>query len=186
MRTVVWEQLLDGIAVFGGTFISHTTRKGELISLSSQFHPSPVQAASKNGTDRASLIAQPPISATKAVVLAVQNMGEELDAAVLTPVGGGESGPEQHQKFKAPGLKGDTDVKLIWLPIDQNAMRLCWDITLMSRKRGEMFREIVDAQTGQLWVRRCLTSYLSDASYRVYTSDSPSPFSPGWQTPSNP
>ena len=50
----------------------------------------------------------------------------------------------------------------------------------MSRARGEMFRVLVDAQTGEVLLRRCLTSYLSDASYRVFTSDSPSPFSPGY------
>ena len=34
-------------------------------------------------------------------------------------------------------------------------------------------------------LRRCLTDYLSDATYRVYTSDSPSPFSPGHPTPAS-
>jgi hypothetical protein len=46
-----------------------------------------------------------------------------------------------------------------------------------------MFRMLVDAQTGEIWVRQCLTAYISNASYRVYTSDSPSPFSPGLSSP---
>jgi len=41
----------------------------------------------------------------------------------------------------------------------------------------------VDAQTGEVTVRHCLTNYISDATYRVFTSDSPSPFSPGHATP---
>src|ERR1041385_5785727 len=46
-----------------------------------------------------------------------------------------------------------------------------------------MFRVLVDVQSAQVLWRRCLTEYISDASYRVYTSDSPSPFSPGHPTP---
>ena len=61
--------------------------------------------------------------------------------------------------------------------------RLCWDVILTSRLRGEMFRVLVDAQSGEVMLRRGLTRYISDASYRVYTSDSPSPFSPGHSTP---
>lgn len=32
-------------------------------------------------------------------------------------------------------------------------------------------------------LRRCLTDHVSDATYRVFTSDSPSPFSPGHPVP---
>src|SRR6185369_1827124 len=42
---------------------------------------------------------------------------------------------------------------------------------------------LVDAQNGAVLVRHCLTSYISEATYRVYLSDSPSPFSPGHPTP---
>ena len=60
----------------------------------------------------------------------------------------------------------------------------------MSLKRGEMFRILVDAQTGKVLMRTSLTVDISDASYRVYADgttlqpvDSPTPFSPGWSTP---
>ena len=39
---VVWEQKVDGIPLFEATFISHTTRNGELVNVSSQFVPDPV------------------------------------------------------------------------------------------------------------------------------------------------
>ena len=41
----------------------------------------------------------------------------------------------------------------------------------------------LDAETGEPLVRHRLTEYLTDATYRVWTSDSPSPFSPGYSTP---
>lgn len=69
--------------------------------------------------------------------------------------------------------------KLIWLPMDATTLRLCWDVTMNVAERGETFRLLVDAQTGEVLVRRCLTSYAA-ATYNVFTSDSPSPLSPGW------
>ena len=42
---------------------------------------------------------------------------------------------------------------------------------------------VVDAQTGGALARCCMTYSLSDAAYNVYTSDSPSPFSPGHSQP---
>src|SRR5438093_5547097 len=47
LRTVVWEQQLDGIAVFEGVFISHTSRRGELVSISSQFVQDAASAADR-------------------------------------------------------------------------------------------------------------------------------------------
>ena len=79
-------------------------------------------------------------------------------------------------------LNGGVPVRLLWLPMDAATLRLCWDVTLTVKSRGETFRLLVDAQTGEVLVRRCLTTYLSNASYRVFTNDSPSPFSPGYST----
>ena len=38
---------------------------------------------------------------------------------------------------------------------------------LTARKHAEMYRLLVDAQTGEPLLRRCLTAYISDATYRV-------------------
>src|SRR5436189_189708 len=45
LRTVVWEQQVDGIPVFESVLISHTTANGELVNISSQFMADPEQAA---------------------------------------------------------------------------------------------------------------------------------------------
>src|SRR5213079_2730361 len=42
---------------------------------------------------------------------------------------------------------------------------------------------LLDTRTGEVLLRRRLTVYLSNATYRVFTSDSPSPFSPCFPTP---
>ncbi|MGA2852642.1 MAG: hypothetical protein ABSE90_00720, partial [Verrucomicrobiota bacterium] len=53
LHTVVWEQQVDGIAVFEGVLISHTTSKGELVNISSQFVPDPDGAATRGTPNRA-------------------------------------------------------------------------------------------------------------------------------------
>jgi len=182
LRTVVWEQRLDGISVFEAVLISHTTRKGELVGIGSTFLAD-LEGAAKAGTpNRAALVATPAISARRGVVLAAQSLAETVqEENVLQRTL--PNGPEQQQQLQAPGLSGDVDARLIWLPMNADVIRLCWDLTLTSKARGEMFRVLVDAQTGNVLLRRCLTAYLSDATYRVFTSDSPSPFSPGHATP---
>ncbi len=182
LKTVVWEQQVDGIAVFEGVLISHTTKRGELVSISSQFLPDPVGAVARGMPAGAKLIATPSVSARQAVALAARNLGvglaeEKVNASDLP------AGAEQQQAFTAPGLTGESHAKLTWLPMDQQTLRLSWDVILTSRARGEMFRMLVDAHSGEVLLRRCLTSDLSDASYRVFTSDSPSPLSPGYPTP---
>ena len=183
MRTVIWEQQLDGIPVFQAQFISHTTSKGELINVTDQLVPDLQSAALKGTPDRGALISKPDISASQAVALAAQNVGEKLEVGEVSSTGDAAAGAEQRQKFKAKVLNGEVDAKLIWLPIDKGTLRLCWDIVLVSKQRSEMFRLLVDVQTGEVQVRTGLTDYLSNATYRVYTSDSPSPFSPGYPTP---
>jgi hypothetical protein len=188
MKTVVWEQQVDAIPVFEAVFISHTTSRGELVNLSSQFVPDPESAADRGVTNRAALVAAPGISARQAVAIAARNVGEAVEESGITPVqkttpATAAPNSEKRQEFKSAVFKGNAEAKLGWLPMDQNRMRLCWDVVLMSRTRGEMFRVLVDVQTGEPLLRRCLTDYLSEATYRVYTSDSPSPFSPGYTAP---
>ena len=185
LRTMVWEQQADGIALFESTLISHTTRQGELVSISSQFISNPEAAATRGTPDRASLVSNPLVSARQAIAVAARNVGEKVEAEALVPIGSAAPAAEQRQKFSANVLKGEAEAKLIWLPMDKDTLRLCWDVMLMSKTRGEMYRILVDVRTGDVLLRRCLTSYLSNASYRVWTSDSPSPFSPGWPTPTN-
>ena len=146
MRTMVWQQQVDGVSVFEGVLVAHTTKRGELVGVSSQFHPNP-------GNRKA---LRPLLPAAQAVTVATNDVG----AASGTPT-----------------------TRLVWLPVDGTTLTLCWEVVLTSRPRGEMFRILVDAQTGKLWIRRCLTEYYTDATYRVFTSDSPSPLSPGNSSP---
>ncbi|MGA2139353.1 MAG: M36 family metallopeptidase [Verrucomicrobiia bacterium] len=180
LHTVVWEQQLDGIPVFEGLLIAHTTIRGELVSISSRFIPDVQKAADAGMSQRATIQAPPPIRAEEAIARAAANVEETVDAADIRASG---TGAEQRLRYKAAALPGETEVRQVWLPVNRNSMRLCWEVQLTSRKRGEMFLLVVDAETGEILVRHGLTEYYSDATYRVYTSDSPSPYSPGCAAP---
>src|SRR6185503_2515620 len=93
------------------------------------------------------------------------------------------NGAEKRQRFRADRLPGEAEAKLVWLPMDAAALRLCWQVELTRRAGGERYRVLIDAITGEALVRHCLTVYLSDASYRVFTNDSPTPLSPGFPSP---
>ena len=58
-------------------------------------------------------------------------------------------------------------------------MRLCWDV-ILTPIGGFMVPPPRRYRDGEVLVRRCLTEAISDVTYRVYTSDSPTPRSPGY------
>jgi hypothetical protein len=183
MRTVAWEQTVDGIPVFDSVFVAHSGPQGELISLSSQFVPEPERAADRGTANRKNKALAPPLSAEGVLRVAVENLGETISAApVPTAVPALRT---LKQNFRLQLLPGEASASLVWLPLDGDTLRLCWEVELNRREFSERFRLIIDAETGAVLVRRKLTVEVSDVHYRVYTSDSPAPMSPGLATPSN-
>lgn len=178
LETVVWEQQVDGIPVFEGILSAHTTRNGELVALSSHFLADP-KAAAAIGTPHASaLIATPGVTAREALVLAAMEVGDE-NAGLLYQKTESTNYPGQHQAFSSPRLKGAAHVQLVWLPMSGDSLRLCWKTLFFSRAQNRMFLTLVDAEDGDVLVRRNLTRHISSASYRVFTKDSPTPMLPG-------
>ncbi len=181
LRTVIWQQQLDDLPVYGGLFVGHLTKKQELVSLSDRFVPNLEQASSAIA-GRDDLVNSPPVTAESAIRFAAANLGEDANEVSPSSLSAAE-GVKQKQSFASPRLRGESHVQLVWLPVD-GSLELCWQVILTARVRPEMYLTLVSARTGEVMVRRCLTAYISDASYRVYPSDSPSPFSPGHPNPS--
>ena len=108
LRTVVWEQQLDGIAIFDGLLIGHLTKRGELVNLSSRFIPQPLEAANKGAVNRAQLVAKPVISVQEAILRAAENIGTRLDPNNIAALSDSGADVEKRQSFKAEPLKGET------------------------------------------------------------------------------
>ena len=188
LRTVVFQQQIDGIKVFEGLITAHMTREGKLINLFSHasrsqsspyaLRPSPTGNKSKLGISSKQALG----FAMQAIEVASSNP-DLADMELVTPPNKQE--PEQHQKIRASGLNGTAEASLVWLPMNAEELKLCWEVILTSHERGEMFRVLIDAGSGEVLLRHCLTEYLSNATYRVYTGESPSPFSPGQGSPSS-
>jgi hypothetical protein len=174
--TTVWQQHVDDIAVFEAVFKAHLTKNGELINVSSQFVPDLQTAAGKIAA-RATLEAAPPISAPQAIILAAQNVGDILSSNQLTAQDLPQ-GSEQVQHFRGSPVLNNNSARLAWLPVDAGTLRLCWDVNVESRARGESYKILVDAQSGEIWLRQCLTEYLSPITLSVWTNDSPTPMMP--------
>jgi uncharacterized repeat protein (TIGR01451 family) len=185
LRSVVWEQQFKGIPVFEGLLIAHLAKGGELVSLSSRFVPALEQAALAGAAGPGQPVELPLLSAREAVAIAATNLEAKLSSRELVALSGYAPGADQPQRFKAAALRGEARASLVWLPLSRAKVSLCWQVELGLRIRPEWYRVVVEAQSGQVLLRRCLTKYASPATYRVFTSDSPSPFSPGHAGPSS-
>ena len=177
MRTMVWQQELDGVRVFESTLQAHVTRKGELVNVASRLLPDPAAAAE----NREASVARSLIDVKTAISTAAQGVGDVVAPGQIAENAPAE-GATHMQNFRAARLL-DVSAQYVWLPLDEARLRLSWEVIFTSKARGEMFRTIVDAGTGETLVRQRLTEYISPASYRVFTSDSPTPMSPGLATP---
>jgi uncharacterized repeat protein (TIGR01451 family) len=164
LRNTVWQQQINDVPIFEAVLIGNVTKDGELVSLSSGF----VNGQSTIGNAQA-----PAISAQQAIINAAQNLGDTL---TLNDLDASEArlGWQVFNRGQA---------RLVWLPMDSATLRLSWEIFLMSQTVHEKFQVLISADTGEVLLRRNVTKHISDATYNVYTSDSPSPFSPGWPTP---
>ena len=174
-RMVYWEQQLDGIPVHLARIGAKISAKGELVSIASTFVPDADGAATAGVPRRKALQRSPDVSARQAVMAAITSVQEEVPAGGLIQTGGPLNEAEQLHYFKAGRLPGVAQASLIWLPMSGDRLRLCWAVEVTRRARGERFRVLVDAENGQVWLRRCLTFDLSEVTYRVYTGESPTP-----------
>jgi hypothetical protein len=163
--------------------VANTTAAGELVSLSSQFVPEPDRAASRGTPNRGKAApAISAISAESAIRRAATNVAEAV--VELTPLDT-PAAATRKQNFKPKDLPGEATAELVWVPLDGERLRLCWQVELNRREFSERFRFIVDSETGEILIRRKLTLDSSEVLYRVFTSDSPSPMSPGHLFPTN-
>ncbi len=185
VRKVVWQQQVDGIPVSDAFLIANTTKNGELVNVGSGFVPNVLNAADRGVPNRMAIQAAPPVPVREAVANAATNIGEELSAEEVTPVEESAEGAPQRQSFTAEPLVGKAQAQLVWLPMSRSVLTLCWEVMLTGRSRGELFRILVDALSGEVLLRHNLTYYVSNdpATYVIFDCDSPTPMSPGWSTP---
>jgi outer membrane protein assembly factor BamB len=178
MRVIAWQQYLRGIAVFEGTLSASITEAGALVSVSSQFLPNAARAAATGPEKRQTIDVVPRISAREAASAAFRSLGESFEARRFSTSRPQRNDWAAKQTLARTGSRETISAELVWLPIARNRMRLCWRLILHD-KAGNVFQVLVDGETGEPQVRHAWSHGVAPAVFRVFTSDSPSPFSPG-------
>ena len=172
LRTVVWEQQLNGLPVFDAKLVANITQQGELVSVASRFVPALAGTAA-----RAADSTTADLTANQAIASALASMGEAGEPVVSASTGL----DNPFQKFTVGSRSAHA--RLVFLPMSGSTVRLAYEVYVNSLVTRQGFQVLVDANSGETLVRKNLTRHISDATYNVYPSDSPSPFSPGWPTP---
>ena len=177
MSTLVWNQEVNGIPVFKTVLKANVSNKRELVTISDHFVSQP----------KADLQA-PKLTAERAITLAAASLDDriaETDVRPTTP----PEGAEQMQRFTANG-QSDTSAQLTYFPMNETDVRLGWEVVTTSLAQNQMFQFVIGADNGEVIYRHSLTVDISNASYRVYADattkkpfDSPTPKSPGFNTP---
>jgi hypothetical protein len=184
-RTVVWQQQVAGVPVFDALLIGHITSAGELACLSSEFIPSPAQAADPAMVAAVQSGADLPLSSLQALAAAVTNIGDRFTAGYVVAETDAAGATRQQTFTATDGIKGDARAELTWFPASRTQLKLCWQVLFTSQWRDEMYLTLVSADTGEILYRRDLTTESSAITCRVYTNASPTPLLPGWQTPNS-
>ncbi len=184
LRTTVWQQQFDGIPVHEACFVATVSRHGELVSVSSRFAPDLARAA-EAGRPRQGKLARnlPGLTARQAVLRAAAAVEETVSDAEIELLKSDDQLADRPHEFKAGSCPGTALASLTWLPFSAAEMRLCWSVEITRRFRGETFRVLIDAHTGELQIRRKLTFDSGEAAYHIFAGESPTPMSPGWPTP---
>lgn len=174
---LTFQQQTGGIDLYGCEVLANVTRLGELVNISSSMLPRPV------GDFR---IPQVTVSALEAIRAGAANIGIVMnsDPAPLGP----PAGVTRRQTWKnTPDFRADEPMtsELIYFPLTRLDIRPAWSVLIPEHGIGNTYEMMIDATNGQVLRRwnRLHFATTEPVTYRVYTSDSPAPMSPGPATP---
>lgn len=172
VRHLTFQQEVDGIIVYFAELRVNLTARGEVINTASGLIPSVSEAVN---------IKTPAISPEQALRIAAANIGIKLDD---TPeLKSGPEGPMQKRIYsKGEKFSDDIPVRLLYYPMSRTEVRLVWEVIVGRRSDPNVYQIFIDAENGQMLYRVNLTDY-QVPQWRVFTSDSPAPMSPGTATP---
>jgi hypothetical protein len=174
MHHLTYQQMVEGKRVFGAILRINLTARGEVINASSAFTPRP--AGGWN-------VAAPILTAERALRTAARSVG----SAIVNPVSAGEVTGAKTQWNVGDELDNWTPVTTeeVFFPISRDELRPAFLVVVPTQGVGHTYEVVIDALTGQvLWRANWLKfDTTQPVTYRVYSSDSPAPWSPGPSTP---
>ncbi len=174
---LIFQQQIGGIDLFGCEVRSNVTRDGRLINISSTMIPRPAGDFQP---------APFTLSALDAIRAAAESVGIKMSvdpAALAAP-----TGATAKQVWGAtPDFRADEPItsEKVYYPLSRDDIRPAWAVLIPEIGVGNTYEITVDATSGQVLRRWNRLHYATTEpmTFRVYTSDSPAPGSPG--TPTN-
>lgn len=186
VRHLSVQQQVDGVDLFGARLKANVTASGELVNLASSMLPRGA------GFE----VPAPRLGALRAIRIGAEHLGielAELPAPLTAP-----AGPSAKQTW-SPGTSFRSDVPLsserVDFPLSLTEIRPAWLVVLPEPGVGNTYETVVDAVDGtvlHVWNRLqdlvepaapLTIGGSEDVTFDVYTSDSPTPLSPGLDTP---
>jgi len=92
---------------------------------------------------------QPPVSPSKLVANARRIYRGNFAREDVTAVSMVPEGPERPQNFAAAPILGQAQARTGLVARERTSIRLGWAVELLGRSRGELFKVVIDAQTGE-------------------------------------
>ncbi|MBK7874529.1 MAG: M36 family metallopeptidase [Planctomycetes bacterium] len=173
---LTWQQRVDGLDLFGCVLKANVTRDGELINASSSFLPAPAGGW---------VLPAERLTALDAVRAAAANVGVRLsaDPEGSAPEGASERRSWSSTAFRAAEPATSERIAFAWT---RERVVPAYRVQISKPGTSDLYEVLVDATDGTILQRVNHTKYFGgteDCSFRVYTSDSPAPGSPGNATP---
>jgi hypothetical protein len=170
------QQTLAGVDVFGGVLRATVAADGSIVNAASAFVPGVA------GTE----LPKPAMGPEAAIVAAAMSVGiavTEAPRPTEAPEGDARHNPRKASWAPTRDFRDDEPVttELVYFPRTRTDLRAAYLVLVPAPGPGHTYEIVVDAADGSLLWRhdRMVFESTQPASYRVYTSDSPAPGSPG-------
>ncbi|MDX2131823.1 MAG: M36 family metallopeptidase [Planctomycetota bacterium] len=176
MHHVTLQQAIGGVKVYGNILRANVTARGEIINVSSSIVPEPAEGWN---------VPAATIEAGDAIRLAARDAGVYVSGAI-TP---NESVGASEKTTWTVGPEFDTwtpvTTERVYFATTRDTMRPAFHVVIPTPGVGHTYDVILDAISGEvLWRHNWLCNDTTQpVTYRVYTSDSPAPYTPGPSSP---
>ncbi|MEC9372565.1 MAG: M36 family metallopeptidase, partial [Planctomycetota bacterium] len=174
--TSLWRaQRVGGVEVLGAELRANVTADGRIVSVASTMLGEP-----EGGFQ----IAERRLSREDAVRIAAGNVGIDLRGPLTARAA--EADERGRLAFaRTPEVQMDILTREALFPLTAVMLRPVWEVVVAPAASADAYEVLVDANDGRVLRRINRTVYegMVPATYRVFTGDSPAPFTPGPDSP---
>lgn len=169
------QQTAGGVDVYGARIRAAIHERGALYTVSAATAPAPALRAD---------LEAPRITRAAAIRAAAAHLGINMRRDP-NPVDAAADDQHRRQFEKTEDLQRPIETQFVYFPLTARTLRPAYSILISERNSADVYEVLVDAVDSAILKTINHTVYEgpAPASYRVFTSDSPAPMTPGPDTP---